>query len=127
MNISKTLDLAILGIIVLFFVGMLAFEYGILGFSEPQLPLPTEWKPYFDILIWVLAVLLVSDLAVKYRTVNDPKEFVKKYWIDIAMLALIPIFSAFKFFKVGISLFKKLKAVKMGTKVVHKTKKSLKK
>lgn len=123
LNLSKILDLAILGIILLFFIGIIGFEYGIIGFSEPLLPIPVEWKPFFDILIFPLGVLLVADLVVKYRTVNDPKKFVKKYWIDITMLALIPVFSTFKFLKVGVSLFKKLKATKMGTKAIHKTKK----
>ncbi len=39
------------------------------------------------------------------------------------MLILIPIFSAFKFFKLGLNIVKKLKTVKMGLKILHKTKK----
>ena len=78
---------------------------------------------FFDILIWPIVVLLTFDLVLKYRKTNDPKKFVKKYWIDIAMLTMIPIFSSFKFFKLGLSVVKKLKAAKMGAKVIHKTKK----
>ena len=109
-------------VVLLFFIDILAFKYDVIDLAEPQLDLPEELEPYFDFLIWPLAVLLVSDLVIKYRKVNDPKKFVKKYWIDIVMLALIPIFSALKFLKVGVSLVKKIKALKMGTKVTHKTK-----
>ena len=114
-------------VVLLFFIGIISFEYEVIGLGEPLIDLPKEWKTFFDILIWPLIVLLVSDLVIKYRKVNDPKKFVKKYWIDVVMLVLIPIFSAFKVFKVGVSLVKKLKMLKMGTKAAHKTKKSLKK
>ncbi|MCV0401356.1 MAG: hypothetical protein K5777_05200 [Nitrosopumilus sp.] len=127
MNISKILDIATMIVVLCFFIGIISFEYKVIGLAEPLINLPKEWKPFFDILIWPLVVLLVSDLVIKYRKVNDPKKFVKKYWIDIVMLALIPIFSAFKFLKVAVSLVKKLKVFKMGTKAAYKTKKSLKK
>ena len=97
------------------------------GFSEPQLQISEDLKPYFDFLIWPLIALLIVDLVVKYRRVNNPKKFVKKYWIDIVMLALITVFSIFKIFKVGLSAIKKIKTVKMGTKAAHKTKKVTKK
>ncbi|MCV0401332.1 MAG: hypothetical protein K5777_05075 [Nitrosopumilus sp.] len=127
MNISKFLNIATMAVVLLFFIGIISFEYKVIGLAEPLISLPTEWKPFFDILLWPLIILLVSDLVIKYRKVNDPKKFVKKYWIDIVMLVLIPIFSAFKFLKIGVSLVKKLKTLKMGTKVIHKTRKSLKK
>lgn len=111
----------------MFFAGIVSFEYSTIGLSEPILSLPYESKQFFDFLIWPLIILLVFDLYFKYNKVRDPKKFVKKYWIDIVMLTLIPIFSAFKFLKIGISIIKKLKTVKMGTKVAHKTKKSLRK
>jgi len=66
-------------------------------------------------------------LALKYRKEKNPQKFVKKYWIDIIMLVLIPVFSIFKFFKVGLSLTKQLKTLKMGAKALHKTKKITKK
>ncbi|ABX13247.1 hypothetical protein [Nitrosopumilus maritimus] len=125
--IYKILDFAIIAIGLMFFAGIVSFEYSTIGLSEPILSLPYESKQFFDFLIWPLIILLVFDLYFKYNKVRDPKKFVKKYWIDIVMLTLIPIFSAFKFLKIGISIIKKLKTVKMGTKVAHKTKKSLRK
>ena len=116
-----------MGIILLFFVGILAFEYKTIGLSEAPLSIPTEWKYFFDVLMWFLIIFLIADLAIKYKKVNNPKKFVKKYWIDIVMLVLIPVFSVFKFLKIGISMIKKLKTAKMSAKALHKTKKVIKK
>jgi len=110
--IYKILDFAIIAIGLVFFVGVVSFEFDTIGFSEPILQLTYELKLFSDALIWPLVVLLIFDLTLKYRKVKDPKKFVKKYWIDIVMLALIPIFSAFKFFKIGLSLVKKLRPLK---------------
>ena len=123
----KILDFIILVIVMVFFVGILSFEYSILGLQNPVIPISSEWKPFFDILIYPIVALLAVDLTLKYRKEKNPKKFVKKYWIDIIMLVLIPVFSIFKFFKVGLSITKQLKTLKMGTKALHKTKKIAKK
>lgn len=119
----KILDLTILFLVGIFLVGLGINEYETFGLEEPVFDFSSEVKIFFEYLIWPIIALLVLDLALKYREIKDPKKFVKKYWIDIVMLALIPIFSAFKFFKLGLSLVKKLKTAKMGAKIIHKTKK----
>ena len=106
---------------------MLAFDYFIFGLAEPIIPISYEWKYFFDILIWPLIVLLVTDLTLKYKKTKNLKKFIKKYWADITMLILIPIFSIFKFLKIGTSIVKQLKTAKMGAKIAHKTKKMSKK
>ncbi|MDH3278520.1 MAG: hypothetical protein OEM21_10535 [Nitrosopumilus sp.] len=123
----KTLDLSILVIAAMFFIGILAFDYSIFGLHEPIIPISYEWKFFFDILIWPLIILLIMDLTLKYKKTKNPKKFIKKYWIDITMLILIPIFSVFKILKIGLSVVKKLKTAKMGGKIAHKTKKMSKK
>ena len=107
----------------LFFIGLLVFEYHSFGLENPILPIPDQFKEFFEFLIWPILTLLTLDLILKYRKINNPKKFVKKHWIDIFMLALIPIFSIFKFLKIGSSVIKQLKTIKMGTKIFHKTKK----
>ncbi len=119
----KVLDLIILVLVSLFFIGLLAFEYHSLGLENPLLSIPNEFEEFFEFLIWPIIVLLTLDLIIKYRTIKNPKKFVKKYWIDIIMLILIPVFSIFKFFKIGLSMIKQLKTIKMGAKIFHKTKK----
>lgn len=120
---SRILDLIILVLVSLFFIGLLAFEYHVFGLEHPILPIPNEFKEFFEFLILPILALLTLDLVLKYRKINNPKKFVKKYWIDILMLALIPVFSIFKFLKIGLSLIKQLKTIKMGAKIFHKTKK----
>jgi hypothetical protein len=119
---SKILDLIILVLSFLFFIGLLAFEYPSFGLENPILPIPDKFKEFFEFLIWPIIVLLTFDLVIKYRKINNSKKFVKKYWIDIVMLALFPVFFTFKFLKIGLSVVKKLKTVKMGAKIFHKTK-----
>ncbi|MEK6870880.1 MAG: hypothetical protein AABX09_05050 [Thermoproteota archaeon] len=120
---SKILDLMILALTSLFFIGLLAFEYHVFGLENSILPIPDSFKEFFEFLIWPILILLTFDLILKYRKINNSKKFVKKYWIDILMLVLIPIFSIFKFLKIGLSLIKQLKTIKMGAKIFHKTKK----
>lgn len=117
----KILDLIILAFVAVFFVGVLAFEHDIFGLQQPIIHMNMEWKQFFDVLIYPIVVLLVADLILKYRKLNEPRQFVKKYWIDIVMLALIPVFSIFKVLKISLSMIKKLKTLKMGAKVIHKT------
>jgi len=107
----------------LFFIGLLAFEYHSFGLETPILPIPDQFKEFLEFLIWPILALLTLDLILKYRKIKNPKKFVKKYWVDILMLALIPIFSVFKFLKIGLGVIKQLKTIKMGAKIFHKTKK----
>jgi hypothetical protein len=123
----KLLDYSILVIAIIFFIGVLGFDYSIFGLSEPLILISDEWKLFFDILLWPLISLLIVDLVLKYKNTKNPKKFIKKYWIDILMLILIPVFSVFKSLKIGISIVKKLKTAKMGAKIAHKSKKVSKK
>lgn len=127
MKIYKILDIVILVLVALFFIGILGSSFPPLTLEEPIVSIPEEVRIFLDILIYPIIGLLIIDLALKYRKTKNPKKFVKKYWVDIFMLALIPIFSLAKFFKIGLSLTKQLKTVKMGAKILHKTKKVTKK
>jgi len=102
---------------------MLGSNFSTLGMEQSIISILVEWKYFFDFLIYPIIVLLVIDLVLKYRKTNDRKKFVKKHWIDIMMLILIPIFSTIKFLNLGLNIVKKIKTVKMGVKIVHKTKK----
>ena len=121
--IYKILDLTILILVSIFFIGMLGSDFPTLGIDKPILSISDEWKTFMDSLIYPIIILLIIDLVLKYRKTNDRKKFVKKYWIDIIMLILIPIFSIFKFLNLGLGIVKKLKTAKMGVKIAHKTKK----
>ena len=123
MNSYKILDSVLLILAIIFFIGLILYEYETFGLSEPIFEISPEWKIFFEYVIFPLIALLVFDLVLKYKKTKNTKKFVKTYWIDIVMLILIPIFSAFKFFKIGISIVKKLKTVKMSAKIIQKSKK----
>jgi len=127
MKIYQGLDLIILVLVGLFVVGMLGSSFPGLTTDVPILSISEESQTFFEFLIYPIIVLLITDLLLKYREIKNPKKFVKKYWIDIFMLGMIPIFSIVKFLKIGVSLVKQIKVIKMGTKVIHKTNKIAKK
>jgi hypothetical protein len=51
------------------------------------------------------------------------QEFVKKHWLDIAMLALMPLFAGFKIAKMSVKLVKGAKMAKSGFKAAKGAKK----
>jgi hypothetical protein len=45
---SRIADIVLLGLLVIFFVGFLAFDYELLGFHDAIVRIPHEGKPYFE-------------------------------------------------------------------------------
>ncbi|MGD2107657.1 MAG: hypothetical protein PVH93_08650 [Nitrosopumilaceae archaeon] len=122
MKTYQILDMIILVLVILFFVGMLGTSFQGLGTDISILFIPDDVQAFLDVLIYPIIALLGIDLVLKYRKTKNPKKFVRKYWIDIFMIVLIPVFSIFKFFKIGLSLTKQLKTLKMGAKVLQNQK-----
>jgi hypothetical protein len=123
---SKIADLVVLGLLVIFFVGFLAFDYELLGFHDSFLKISHEGKQYFEAIPWIIFGVLVFDLYLKYIIVGrNLKLFFKHYWLDVFMTALIPILLPLKFIKVTLKMFKAAKATKFGYKLGHKVNKFL--
>jgi hypothetical protein len=121
--ISKILDLALFGLLAAFFVGVLAFDIAYFGFHEAIIPIPREAEPYFEALPWTILGLLLADIYIKYRKLDsDWRALLRQHWLDIVMVALIPVFMPLKFIK----LVKALKTVKSGLKIIQKAKKLFK-
>ena len=121
---SKIADMVVLGLLVIFFVGFLAFDYQLLGFRDPLITIPHESEQYFEVIPWIIFGVLVFDLYLKYIIVGkDWKLLIKHHWLDISMAALIPILLPLKFIKVTLKIFKTVKATKFGYKVFQKIKK----
>ena len=126
MACSKIADIVVLCLLVIFFVGFLAFDYELLGFHDPFLKIPYEGKQYFETIPWIIFGVLVFDLYLKYIIVGKKlKLFFKHYWLDVSMAALILILLPFKFVKVTLKMFKAAKATKFGYKLGHKVNKFL--
>jgi hypothetical protein len=121
---SKIADIVVLCLLVIFFVGFLAFDYELLGSHVPLISIPHENEQYFETIPWITFGVLVFDLYLKYIIVGRNLELLfKHHWLDISMAALIPILLPLKFIKVTIKIFKAVKVTKFGYKALHKFKK----
>lgn len=114
-------DLSIFILLVLFFIGFVSFDYEIFGLKDSFLHIPEEYKTFFEILPWIVFLLLIVDLAIKFKVVGgDLRYFVKKYWIDIILTILIPVLFPLKFIKPALKIYKSTKFVKSGYKLIQK-------
>ncbi len=114
-------DLSIFGLLILFFIGFLAYDYEILAIKEPILQIPHYYKVFFEFLPWILLLLLITDLYLKYQlSEGKPKYFLKKYWTDILLTILLPILFPLKFFKATLKIYKYSKFAKSSFKLIQK-------
>ena len=124
MGCAKIADIVVLCLLVIFFVGFLAFDYELLGFHDSFIAIPHESEQYFEVIPWIIFGALLIDLYLKYIIVGrNLKLLFKHYWLDISIAALIPILLPLKFLKVTLKIFKAVKATKFGYKVFQKIKK----
>lgn len=119
---AKAFDISIMALLVVFFVGYVNLHSELIG-MEQFFPMPEPVEAFWEVLSWIIFAALVADLYIKYRKVNDPKKFIRKYWLDVAMLALIPVFAGFKIAKLSVKIVKSMKMTKSGFKVFHNAKK----
>jgi len=117
------LDLIIIGLVIFILLGFFAYDYKFFGFNEQIINIPHNLKYYFDSLLWILFIVLILDLYLKYKVTKNWKIFIKKYWIDVTMTILIPIVYPFKFMKVSIKTYKMIKTAKYTIKIAQKIKK----
>ena len=121
---SKIADIVVLCLLVIFFLGFLAFDYELLGSHDPLIAISHESEQYFEIIPWIIFGVLLFDLYLKYIIVGrNLRLLFKQHWLDISMAALIPILLPLKFIKVTLKIFKTVKATKFGYKVFQKFKK----
>ena len=114
-------DISIFGLLILFFIGFLAYDYEILAIKDPFIQIPNDYKVFFEFLPWVLLLLLITDLCLKYQlSERKPKYFLKKYWTDILLTILLPILFPLKFFKATLKIYKYSKFAKSGFKLIQK-------
>lgn len=114
-------DISIFGLLILFFIGFLAFDYEILAIKEPFIHIPKYYKDFFEVLPWILFSLLVIDLCLKYKlSGGKPKYFLKKYWTDVLLTILLPVLFPLKFFNATFKIYKYSKFAKSGFKLIQK-------
>ena len=119
---SKIADIVVLGLLVIFFVGFLAFDYELLGFHDPFIAIPHEIEQYFEVIPWIIFGVLLFDLYLKYIIVGrDWKLLIKHHWLDISMAALIPILLPLKFIKVTLKILRQLKLPSLDIKYFRRS------
>ena len=120
-KISKFADTSVLFLLVIFFLGFLAFDYEIFGLHEQIIAIPHQMEVYFELVPWIIFIVLVFDLFLKYLIVDkNLKIFFQHYWFDIVMASLIPILLPLKFMKMTLKPFKIIKTGKFGYKANQK-------
>jgi hypothetical protein len=124
--VAKSLDIILLIMAAVYFVGFVSFHPESLLLKEAPYHIPHEYEIHFEILLWVFFGLLVLDLYLKYKKLNDWRLFMRKHWHEVVMIALIPFLSFFKIAKISVKLVKTLKASKSGFKIFYKAKKASK-
>ena len=121
-----SLEYLILFLVILYFVVLFFSEYKTIGLESPIVEIPQQLKQINEVVLYVMLGLLSFELLLKYMKVRNWKIFLKKYWLDVAMVILIPIFSGVKMLK-AIKLAKKAKVAKYGFKAADKTQRKIRK
>ena len=121
-----SLEYSILFLVIFYFVVLFFSEYKTLGLVHPIIDIPQQLKQINEIVLYMMFSLLAFELLLKYMKVRDWKIFLKKYWLDVAMVILIPVFSGVKILK-ALKLAKKVKITKYGFKAADKTQKKIRK
>ena len=116
----------ILSLVIFYFVVLFFSEYRALGLESSVVEIPQQLKQINEVVLYVILGLLSFDLFLKYMKVRDWKVFLRKYWLDVAMVILIPVFSGIKILKT-IKIVKKIKVAKYGFKAADKTQKKMRK
>lgn len=121
---KKVLSFVTFSLIVIFIFGLVNIEYSALGISEPLFAITEQVIIIFDIIFWVIVGLLTLELLIAYLKIRNAKSFVKKYWLEIIMLVLMPVFVGFKILKVSLKIIKQVKIGKTVFKLFQKMKKA---
>jgi len=121
---KKVLSFVTFSLIVIFIFGLVNIEYSALGISEPLFVITEQVIIIFDIIFWTIVGLLTLELLIAYLKIRNAKSFVKKYWLEIIMLVLMPVFVGFKILKVSLKIIKQVKIGKTAFKLFQKMKKS---
>ena len=121
---KKGLSYVTFSLILVFVFGLINIEHYSLGISEPMFAITDQTIMLFDIIFWMIVCLLTLELIIAYLKIRNTKTFVKKYWLEIIMLVLMPVFVGFKILKVSLKIIKQVKIGKSVFKIFQKMKKA---
>ena len=119
-----SLEYLILFLVIFYFAVLFLSEYKAIGLESPIVEIPQQLKQINESILHVMLGLLSFELLLKYMKVRNWRKFLKKYWLDVAMVILIPVFSGIKIIK-ALKIAKKIKVAKYGFKAADKTQKKI--
>ena len=122
-SFKKGLSFVTFSLILVLVFGLVIIEHSSLGISEPMFAITNQVVVIFDIIFWIIVCLLILELAIAYLKIRNAKDFVKKYWLEIIMLVVMPVFVGFKVLKVSLKIIKQVKIGKTVFKLFQKIKK----
>ena len=108
---ARYVDITTVVWLVIFFIGLLAFDSDLFGYDEPLILVPQEMQGAWDILSWIIWGVFVIDVYFKYKAIGNWRIFLRKHWFDL--LLLIPFFRILRILRL-LRLLKMLKFVKVG-------------
>ncbi|RDJ31731.1 MAG: hypothetical protein DWQ18_03305 [Crenarchaeota archaeon] len=110
-------------LVIVYLVGLINLEYKAIGLEHPFLTITDNYVLILDVIFWAIVGLFSVELFISYLKVRNSKEFLRKYWLEIIMLVLMPIFVGFKLLKITLKIVKQIKIGKTVFKIIHKIKK----
>lgn len=124
--LRKAFDWFVSVLVMVFFAGYLNIHADLIGLESSPIPVTKEVEEFWDLLTWIVFVFLAADVYLKYRAVGNARIFLRKHWLDLIMLAMLPLFAGFKIAKVAVKLVKSAKLSKSGFKALKAAKKMAK-
>jgi hypothetical protein len=124
-SLYKVYDVVLMLFLVVFFVGYINIHSELVGLPH-FLPTSDELENFWEGFTWLIFAMLAVDIYLKYRKADNARSFLKKHWLELAMIALVPLFAGLKLAKISIKLVKGMKMMKSGFKVAHGAKKMAK-
>ncbi len=121
-SLYKIYDVSLMAALAVFFVGYINIHSDLIGL-EHFLPVSEELEQIWEAFSWAIFGMLAFDIYLKFRKAKDFRSFLKKHWLELAMLAMIPLFGGLKLAKISVKIIKGLKMTKSGFKVAHGAKK----
>ena len=110
-------------LVIIYLAGLINLEYKVLGLEHPFFTITENYVLVLDVIFWVIVGLFSVELFISYLKVRNSKEFLRKYWLEIVLLVLMPIFVGFKLLKITLKIVKQIKIGKTVFKIIHKIKK----
>lgn len=97
--------------LVIFFIGLMAFDIDLLGLDEPLISIPKSFETPWDVISWIIWGVFAVDVYFKYKASKNWKAFLRNHWFDV--LLLIPFFRILRLFRL-LRLLKALKLLRVG-------------